>query len=36
MAYECGFADASHFIRHFRQLYGMAPGRMRREVLAGG
>lgn len=36
IAYECGFADASHFIRHFRQLYGMAPGRMRREVLAGG
>ncbi|MDB5851129.1 MAG: transcriptional regulator, AraC family with amidase-like domain [Rhodoferax sp.] len=35
IAYECGFADASHFIRHFQQLYGVAPGRLRRAVLAG-
>jgi len=32
IAYECGFADASHFIRHFQQLYGVAPGRLRRAV----
>nr|WP_315426350.1 helix-turn-helix domain-containing protein [uncultured Albidiferax sp.] len=34
IAYECGFADASHFIRHFQQLYGVAPGRLRRAVMA--
>lgn len=30
IAYECGFADASHFIRHFQQLYGVSPGRLRK------
>ncbi|MCI5069211.1 GlxA family transcriptional regulator [Acidovorax sp.] len=35
IAYECGFADASHFIRHFQQLYGMPPGRMRKSLQAG-
>lgn len=30
IAYECGFADASHFIRHFQQLYGVTPGRLRK------
>lgn len=29
IAYECGFSDASHFIRHFQQMYGMPPGRLR-------
>jgi transcriptional regulator GlxA family with amidase domain len=29
IAFECGFADAPHFIRHFQQLYGMSPGRLR-------
>lgn len=32
IAYECGFADASHFIRHFQQFYGRSPGRMRKEL----
>lgn len=34
IAYECGFADASHFIRHFQQLHGVAPGRLRRALQA--
>jgi transcriptional regulator GlxA family with amidase domain len=32
IAYECGFSDASHFIRQFQQRYGLAPGRMRKEI----
>lgn len=32
IAGETGFADASHFIRHFQQLYGMSPGRLRRAL----
>ncbi|QTN26706.1 GlxA family transcriptional regulator [Rhodoferax sp. AJA081-3] len=32
IAYECGFADASHFIRHFQQLYGVTPGRLRKAL----
>lgn len=32
IAFECGFADASHFIRHFQQLYGSAPGKLRRAL----
>jgi transcriptional regulator GlxA family with amidase domain len=32
IAYESGFSDASHFIRHFQQLYGMAPGRLRKAL----
>lgn len=34
IAYECGFADASHFIRHFQQLYGVSPGRLRKALPA--
>jgi len=32
IAFECGFADASHFIRHFQAQFGMAPGRLRRAL----
>lgn len=34
IAFECGFADASHFIRHFQAQFGMAPGRLRRALAA--
>lgn len=34
IAFECGFADASHFIRHFRAQFGMAPGRLRQALEA--
>ena len=29
IAYDCGFADSAHFIRAFREAYGMTPGRLR-------
>jgi transcriptional regulator GlxA family with amidase domain len=29
IAYECGFADAAHFIRVFRDVYGVTPGKLR-------
>ncbi|MGB9984467.1 GlxA family transcriptional regulator [Herbaspirillum sp. AP21] len=29
IAYECGFADASHFIRGFKEAYGTSPARLR-------
>ncbi|MDE1179093.1 helix-turn-helix domain-containing protein [Paraburkholderia sp.] len=29
IAYECGFADAAHFIRDFKQVYGVTPGKLR-------
>jgi len=32
IAFESGFADAPHFIRHFQQLYGVAPGKLRRAI----
>lgn len=32
IAYECGFSDASHFIRHFQQLYGVSPGSLRKAL----
>lgn len=35
IAFECGFADASHFIRHFQAQFGMPPGRLRK-ALSGG
>lgn len=31
VARRCGFADASHFGRRFRQAYGTSPGAWRRE-----
>ena len=34
IAFESGFSDASHFIRQFQQRYGLAPGRMRKEMQA--
>ncbi|WP_431121756.1 GlxA family transcriptional regulator [Variovorax paradoxus] len=34
IAFECGFADASHFIRHFQAQFGMAPGRLRQALAA--
>jgi transcriptional regulator GlxA family with amidase domain len=36
IAYESGFSDASHFIRHFQQRYGMAPGRLRKSLCKEG
>jgi AraC-like DNA-binding protein len=30
IAYELGFADQSHFIRHFREVIGVTPARYRR------
>ena len=33
LAFECGFADASHFIRHFKAQFGMAPGRLREALV---
>lgn len=29
IGYECGFADAAHFIRVFREAYGVTPGKLR-------
>lgn len=34
IAYECGFADASHFIRGFKQVYGVPPAKLRTAVSA--
>lgn len=34
IAYECGFADASHFIRGFKQVYGVPPAKLRTVVSA--
>jgi transcriptional regulator GlxA family with amidase domain len=36
VAVECGFADASHFIRHFQRTYGMPPGRLRKALAEAG
>lgn len=32
IAYDLGFADQSHFIRHFREMTGLTPARYRRSV----
>lgn len=29
VALACGFADQSHFMKHFRRAFGVAPGRYR-------
>lgn len=29
IAYDCGFADSAHFIRVFREAYGITPGKVR-------
>jgi transcriptional regulator GlxA family with amidase domain len=36
IAFECGFSDAAHFIRHFQQCYGVAPGRLRKALAGPG
>jgi AraC family transcriptional regulator len=35
IAFECGFADQSHFIRSFRNYYGVTPLEYRRLICAG-
>lgn len=35
IALQCGFADQSHFTRHFRRLFGLTPGEYRRRHSAG-
>ncbi|WP_297356230.1 GlxA family transcriptional regulator [Paraburkholderia sp.] len=32
VAYECGFADSAHFIRVFKETYGVTPGKLRASV----
>jgi AraC family transcriptional regulator len=36
IAFECGFADQSHFIRSFRNYYGVTPLEYRRLMGVGG
>lgn len=33
IAFECGFADAPHFIRYFQSMFGMSPGKLRKALL---
>ena len=35
IAYRCGFADQSHFIRCFKTVYKMTPNKFRRDILQG-
>lgn len=32
IAFECGFADAPHFIRQFQSAFGLSPGKLRRAL----
>ncbi|MFM0735989.1 helix-turn-helix transcriptional regulator [Paraburkholderia xenovorans] len=34
IAYECGFADSAHFIRGFKETYGVTPGKLRSSLSA--
>ncbi len=36
IAFECGFADAPHFIRHFQSLFGLSPGKLRKALAGPG
>lgn len=33
IAFECGFADAPHFIRHFQSMFGLSPGKLRKALM---
>jgi len=33
VAHETGFADASHFVRHFQKMYGVSPGQLKRVLM---
>lgn len=35
IAYECGFADSAHFIRGFKEAYGVTPGKLRQSLERG-
>lgn len=32
IAFNCGFADAPHFIRQFKQMFGLSPGKLRNQL----
>jgi len=34
IAYECGFADSAHFIRGFKEIYGVTPGKLKASLEA--
>lgn len=36
IARDCGFATASHFIKHFHNTYGVTPSQFRRNLTSGG
>lgn len=33
IALECGFADSSHFARHFRKMTGMSASKYRQQMI---